>query len=235
MNVNTIDAILLVVLLHHLPLFLLFSAATLGIQWVRSRLYNIRFYRPFLLNLVLAWVPIVLSLPIYMIYRTPEVNNWWILPLALLWFLFFPNATYLITEVHHFRDESDVPLWFDTIGILALVMGGLYLGSYSLLVIHIVLKLFIGETWGWIVIVGYVLLSNIGIYLGRFSRLNSWDVAFRPQRVLKHVIHQFSSLQKTGQLLLFALLFSSFVLGNYLLVELNFRNLLHLSIPYSPF
>lgn len=226
MDIILAEEIVFSYLFLRLPLVLLFSLATLGLQVVRSRLYGYRFYRPFLLNIVLAWIPIGLSVVAHILFLR---NNYQITPAVWLilavWFFFFPNAIYLITEVHHFRDESKVPLWFDTIALLSIVLNGVLLGSYSLMIIHFLLRTQLSGGQSWLVLVGYVLLANFGIFIGRYLRFNSWDVVRNPLGLLRSILAQLRTREQLRNLLLYMLLFSFFILVFYLFIELDFQNL----------
>jgi uncharacterized membrane protein len=134
-----------------------------------------------------------------------------------IWFIFFPNSTYLVTEFHHLKDEKgDVPYWFDTIVILSLALCGLPLGSFSLLLVHQMLLIYLPSLLTWVIFVAYLFLSNIGIYIGRFLHFNSWDILTNPLKLVIRVVEIFKEPQPRRQLLLFASLFKIFLLTFYL-------------------
>jgi len=220
MLISEVDDTVFVLLAGHLFIVLVFSCATMGLQIIRSRVYGQWFYRPFVLNLGLAWIPFILSLAIYVTSLWSQIFNPFDLVLLLIWFFFYPNAIYLITEVHHFRDESDVPLWFDTIAILSLVFTGILLSSYSLLIIHYLLREVVPGGWSWFVIVGYVFLANFGIFVGRYMRFNSWDVVARPVTLLRQVLE--TLLLRWREVSAYTLLFGVFVLAAYSLEAFTF-------------
>src|ERR1043165_1154480 len=60
-------------------------------------------------NLFLAWVPFVLSLLAYARAR-PGGAGAKVLGLGALWFLFFPNAPYIVTDLKHIGSSSGVPI-----------------------------------------------------------------------------------------------------------------------------
>ena len=39
---------------------------------------------------------------------------------------------------------------------------------------------------GWLFILGVAGLTGIGVFIGRFLRLNSWDVFLRPEKFYQH-------------------------------------------------
>src|SRR3954466_1084793 len=70
-------------------------------------------------NLLLAWIPYVLALMgAKLMTRTP-VKKGWLGAVIVLWFLFLPNAAYIITDLTHWRKEKALPIWFDWIYISA--------------------------------------------------------------------------------------------------------------------
>src|SRR5580693_1787186 len=57
----------------------------------------------YLWNLVLAWLPLVFAWRVYQLAAIRPAR-WW--PLALsagLWFFFFPNAPYIVTDFLHLK------------------------------------------------------------------------------------------------------------------------------------
>jgi len=61
---------------------------------------------------------------------------------------------------------------------------GCFLGVTSLQMMHSVVRRRIGRLWSWFFVITTLGLSGVGIYLGRFLRFNSWDILFRPGRLL---------------------------------------------------
>lgn len=97
-----------------------------------------------------------------------------------LWLLFFPNTMYMITDFIHLQYIStalDVRYQYFNYSVLAAgIFVGVYLGILSL---EIMMRIYLRNRTGWSVLItlGIVSwLSSFGIYLGRFLRLNSWDV-----------------------------------------------------------
>ena len=66
-------------------------------------------------NLFLAWIPLVLAALIYRIaVRRGDPARLIVVPVALVWLLFFPNAPYIVTDfVHLGQFHDNVPGWFD--------------------------------------------------------------------------------------------------------------------------
>ncbi len=55
------------------------------------------------------------------------------------------------------------------------------LGYSSLFDVHRILEERLGSRWGWGIVVGTLILSGYGVYLGRVMRWNSWDVIVNPR------------------------------------------------------
>jgi uncharacterized membrane protein len=95
---------------------------------------------------------------------------------------------------------------------------GLFLAIISLRTMHSLIK----RQWGWLV--GWLfagtalLLGGLGIYLGRFSRFNSWDLVLNPTEVLYDVATRFVHPIRNINFFGFTLLFSAFLLVVYLTV-----------------
>jgi uncharacterized membrane protein len=129
-------------------------------------------------NLFLAWVPYVIGS--YMT-TTKQSNS----PLAqwivfLVWLLFFPNTTYLMSDLIHLHPQWPIPLWYDAFLLNAFAWNGLLLGLFSLQQAHMFLNQRLSLTWSWFGMVVVICLSGLGVYMGRYLRFNSWDVLANP-------------------------------------------------------
>jgi uncharacterized membrane protein len=136
-------------------------------------------------NLVLAWVPLLISLLIdhrHAPGRTPSRAG--SLALGAVWLAFFPNAPYLVTDLIHLRARGFVPLWYDAIMVFAFALTGLCLAFLSLWLVHRLVERRLGKAGGWAFVTAVAGLSGFGVYLGRFPRWNSWDVVTRPGELL---------------------------------------------------
>src|SRR5206468_5852525 len=91
------------------------------------------------------------------------------------WLLFFPNAPYIFTDVIHLS-RAHTHFWPDLILILINALTGMVLGFLSLFLMQSSVRRLAGEWMSWLFIAAVAMLSGFGIYIGRFMRLNSWDV-----------------------------------------------------------
>jgi uncharacterized membrane protein len=143
-------------------------------------------YRFLAWNLFLAWIPFLCALALYDSerQRRPRVV---LAALGVLWLLFLPNAPYIVTDFVHVGRVPGAPLWYDA-GMTAAFAGtGLVLGLGSLLLVQGVVARCLGARGGWLMVGPVLLLCSVGISIGRFQRLNSWDVLTRPGH-LAHLV-----------------------------------------------
>lgn len=173
-------------------------------------------YRNLVWNLILAWVPYMCSMwAAFLNIRNPR--RWWMLIIpGLLWLMFFPNAPYIVTDFLHLTERPYIPLWYD-IGMLAtFAWTGCFIAIASLRTMQILVKTYLGWFLSWI-FAGIALgLGGLGIYLGRFSRWNSWDLLIQPKDILIDIasrfVHPLSNLRFFG----FTLMFTAFLMVSYL-------------------
>jgi uncharacterized membrane protein len=176
-------------------------------------------------NLFLAWIPFVLSLWMAAVHgRGGPRPVLWVLGAG--WLLFLPNAPYILTDFIHLGRVGGAPLWFDAALIGTFAATGLALGLTSLLVVHHVVEARAGRVIGWTVAVCSLVLSTIGIYLGRFPRFNSWDVVTDPHGLVAVVLRRLADPFGNPFQLRFAVLMSTLLLGCYLVTWFLGRGLI---------
>lgn len=172
---------------------------------LRAQVFHTRLYRPMLWNIFLSIMPIVVlvvavlaSVGLIVVARPLGYVS---LGLgAVIWLLMLPNASYLITELNqsHRVEDDPVPLWFDIILVISLAMSGVVNTVTNVFIAHAIFAVsaFGDETasftkWPSIVAVGLVLLAvSFGMYLGRYIRVNSWDIR-HPGGLFRRVIDHF--------------------------------------------
>jgi uncharacterized membrane protein len=141
---------------------------------------------PFLVwNTVLALVPLALAVLLFRdgVRRTV---SWWVGVVA--WVLFLPNAPYVLTDSVHLLDDirgaSNGSVYFGLLPVYGafFVVGFLsYVLSLRLARRSVVAH---GRARWWLPIeVALHALCAVGMYLGRFVRLNSWDAVVAPSSV----------------------------------------------------
>jgi uncharacterized membrane protein len=167
-------------------------------------------------NLLLAWIPLALALVIQRLHTAIVPRTRWLWLCAACWFLFFPNAHYIVTDLVHLNKhmKDGAPKWMDILVIMAHACTGLLLGCASLGAMQSLVRARLGNRAGWWFAVGMLALASFGIYLGRFLRLNSWDVLVRPARLIEKIA-ELAQPMKAGEVLAFSASFFLFSLGIY--------------------
>lgn len=139
-------------------------------------------YRFLVWNLVLAWVPFLFALAFYDHCRRRR-GRLASGVLLVLWLVFLPNAPYMVTDLVHLGRIPGAPLWYDGAMIAAFAGTGLLLGLGSVSLVHAVAIRRFGTRLGWALLLPVLSLCSLGVFLGRFGRLNSWDLVVRPDRL----------------------------------------------------
>jgi uncharacterized membrane protein len=193
------------------------SALSCGLAVLRAIYFGRIAYGFFFWNLVLAWVPLVTALAFYTF--AAQGSRRWVamLCIGVVWFLFFPNAPYIVTDIVHLHPREPVPYWYDIIAIMAFAQTGLFLGYLSLYLMQEVVRAWLGRWTGWAFALAMLGLSSFGIYLGRFLRWNSWDALIEPFDTLRNAVHEANPWHNTRPLA-FSATFFAFSLVCYLIV-----------------
>lgn len=164
-------------------------------------------------NLLLAWIPLALTFLIQKL-ETGKRGLFW--ACVLCWVLFFPNAHYIVTDMIHLKKfgSDGVPRWFDMMMTMTYACTGLFIGCLSLYLLQWLVRKRFSERIGWTFAVSMLALASFGIYLGRFVRLNSWDVVTRPAKLLGDLL-SLAHPTKAPQVVAFSLTFFLFSLAGY--------------------
>lgn len=129
-------------------------------------------------NLLLALIPLLIS-GFLIIIESKVKPKFLLIPIFILWLLFLPNSPYMITDFLHLsylcKWDKNTNL-YNVVTLFSGVWSGLLAGLFSTYQIHFLLKKYMKNFISWIVIFMIFILSGFGVYIGRFSRLNSWDV-----------------------------------------------------------
>jgi uncharacterized membrane protein len=150
-------------------------------------------------NLILAGFVYFLS--DYFIMLRKKNKKTWILSLVyIVYFLFFPNTIYVMTDFVHlqnytfFNEYASIYAYqlSDWVVLMMITLGALLgakLGISSLKNMRFYL-------FGWmkryyyLYLLGLFFISSVGIYIGRFIRLNSWEF-HKILEVIPEVFHRF--------------------------------------------
>lgn len=170
-------------------------------------------------NFFLAFLPYLFSI-LTLVFIKKQSK---ILPglFFILWLLFFPNSPYMLTDVKYIGNidmnswmlngmGDNVVDWIFLIKIVVSVLLGLIFGMLSLYEMHNLIKKRRGTVLGWGFVSLICIISSFGVYIGRFLRVNSWDV-LKPIYLLKTIINSLNSFT-----LVFTLIFAIGTLFIYL-------------------
>jgi uncharacterized membrane protein len=142
-------------------------------------------------NLALATVPLSLA---YILTQRIKEDGWIQWPqifLSALFLVFLPNSFYLVTDLVHLRETYETSLIYDAIMLTSFMFSGLALGYSAIYLVHKQLQKRLGHL-NAAFCVGVVFLAvSFAIYLGRFSRWNTWDILLQPAGLLFDVSDRF--------------------------------------------
>jgi uncharacterized membrane protein len=140
-------------------------------------------------NLFLAWIPFMLA---YLAHAVSwrRASLYLIIPcIAVLWLIFFPNAPYMLTDLQDLaRRASGAPLWYDVIIVVWCSWTGMLLGLISLYLMQDIIVRSFGRAAGWMFVFVISALGSFGMYIGRFVRLNSWDILQNPAETAQEIL-----------------------------------------------
>ena len=188
------------------------SALACALFVVRALLTGTMGFRFMNWNLILAWLPYLCALLIARIHKRRPGRWVRLLPLGVVWLLFFPNAPYIMTDFVHLIRAGGALWWYDLGLIAAYAWAGCFLAVASLWAMHDLVRDYCGAIGGWLFALTVVGLAGIGIYLGRFARINSWDIFTSPRLVARHLRDALTEPHALGASALFAALLLMFYL-----------------------
>lgn len=165
-------------------------------------------------NLFLAFVPWWISS--YLI--TKSGLSWFCTLLLGIWLLFLPNAPYILTDLFHLKARPGIPLWFDLALILSFACTGMLLFYRSLhQVLAFLTSLISRRKLLWFSYSVFFLIA-FGVYLGRFIRLNSWDVV-HPFAMMRACSRLFLDAHVAMDAAAFTIVFATLLLFLFLVVD----------------
>jgi uncharacterized membrane protein len=144
-----------------------------------------------------------------------------VVPTAIVWLLFFPNAPYIVTDFAHLGQFHDhVPGWYDVMLIAWYAWTGLMLGVVSLRLMQEIVTRAAGSVAGWVLVAVVTALGSVGVYFGRFLSWNSWNVFQAPLALFNKAFDRANQpdagVRMLGFTVLFALLFLFIYVAVYL-------------------
>ena len=177
---------------HNLAVFFLLNAACavcIFLVVARVAYSDTGDRRDLIWNLFLAWIPFILA---YFAHSILWRQRWLFLMIpiiAVLWLIFFPNAPYMLTDLQDLsRKAAGAPLWYDVIIIVWCSWTAMLLGIVSLYLMQDIVQRTFGRIMGWSFVFVISALSSFGVYIGRFVRLNSWDILQDPAETAMEIL-----------------------------------------------
>ncbi|MGV9661533.1 DUF1361 domain-containing protein [Nocardia niigatensis] len=171
-------------------------------------------------NTVLAWIPVALALLVFRGTRDDERR----LPISPMWWggavlllLFLPNAPYVVTDLVHLRDDiraaGNGPVVTTILPVYGAFIASGFVAYYLVLA---ELGRFL-ETrglgvWRTPVTLAVHLLCAIGVFLGRWVRLNSWEPVVQPRGTFDRMM---LALSWNWAPVLIAAMFAATALGHF--------------------
>src|SRR5690606_6172060 len=116
----------------------------------------------------------------------------------------------------------DLQVWFDLSLFHVFIALGVILGCLNMYIVHRFVSTHLGRYAGWFIIHGIMVLGSFGIYLGRFIRLNSWDILTHPLPVASE-ISSTMTLQSLGFIGLYFFVLWSLYMMFYSISKLRIR------------
>jgi uncharacterized membrane protein len=200
----------------------LFLASLTSTLLVAARVVHTRrmTYSFLVFNLLLAWIPVGFALVAHAASEWRSKRGVALTLLALAgWLLFFPNAPYLMTDLMHLRVQHNPLFWLDLVALQAFAWTGLALGFVSLDLVQRIVARRAGRVASWLFAATAMGLSAFGVYLGRFRRWNSWDVALDPLGLVSDMagmlLHPFAHVHVVA----FSAVLGAFLLTAYVVVQ----------------
>jgi len=199
------------------PLLALLFSSALGTALLIARVVlTHRLQHAYLFgNLILAWIPLLASMLLDQWERKESVPSWKRSTAVAVWFLFFPNAPYILTDLVHLGPKYYGHFWIDLVLILLFALTGLVLAFLSLRAMQERVQRRLNWLSGWLFVALMCLLCGAGVYAGRFLRWNSWDIVARPWLIVNDLADWLLNILHRPLSVAFPLLFGLFVFTVY--------------------
>lgn len=136
-------------------------------------------------NIFLAFIPLIVT---YFAFYFNILNKFLLSFLLFVWIIFLPNAPYLVTDLIHISRGNTLYTYYDCAMFFTCAYLGLVLFTKSIFYYEKILqKLSFSKTYIEFSIFVALLLSSLGVYLGRFLRFNSWDIIHKQSHIYQSI------------------------------------------------
>ncbi|HEM3539074.1 DUF1361 domain-containing protein [Streptococcus suis] len=110
---------------------------------------------------------------------------------AVLWLFFYPNTFYMVTDIVHMHFANTVLWQRESMILFMLYVPSIFFGVMAgVESVRLIFSAFSIKSY-WLklfMISGLSLLSSFAIHIGRYARLNSWDIFTRPTVVIDEML-----------------------------------------------
>ncbi len=169
-------------------------------------------------NIFLAYIPLFLMWFLrYLLDKSEGSIKYYHILLFIVFILFFPNTFYVITDAIHISSSmfytyeqlyaptvylENIEAYVMLIHIVLTILFGIYAGVESLHQLKKILHKFHYHIYVQkSIVLIIIILSSIGIYIGRFMRFFSWDI-LNPIQIIVSLYERFNGFM-IGFILLF--------------------------------
>lgn len=165
-------------------------------------------------NLFLAFIPLMLSLWLFLRRSKTRLLFWWLV--FIVYITFLPNAPYLLTDIIHLIEaiRANYSIWITTLIFIPLHSLAILVGWEFYVIALINQGHYIKQQGKRKFIFPSELLTHllcaIGIFLGRFRRFNSWDLVTKPDLLLTSTIEDLTAKKPLFVILLTWIVLSIF-------------------------
>lgn len=194
-------------------LIVLFLVVILNLT--RILIFNSKSFVWLFWNIFLAIIPFVISSILIYLNQKEKLKNYFFILMGVVWLLFIPNAPYLITDLIHIGVVRSVPVIYDAFLLFGVSWLGFYIWLNSTWQIESIIREKISKINTQMVMFLIILATSFGIYLGRFLRLNSWDI-FSDSVYFLRILHQKLIQKSDPKAYLYIVLFTFFLYTLYL-------------------
>ncbi|PVX47255.1 putative membrane protein [Flavobacterium sp. 103] len=197
-------------------ILLLFTTYSLILLAIRAKLTNTIYLFFLVWNLFLAFIPyfFITYLKTQISFQKSKIKA---LLLLFFWILFLPNSFYILTDLIHLSQSSNLLVWFDLIIISSYALIGFTIGIISLIEFENIIKNYTTSLITKLMMPSICFLCGIGIYLGRILRYNSWDILSNPLELIHDILISLLSVHA----LLFSFFFGAYIYLFYFLKKFH--------------
>lgn len=191
-------------------------------------------------NILLAWIPLEIS---YFLKKASisknkkKYSNGLIILLGLIWFILYPNAPYIITELTHlnvnkyfqivnaeekkFLFNNDLDIWVDFFYIFIGVWISSIISFVSLHINKQIIMQKYNNMFSWIFVFMVSIFSGFNIYLSRFENFRSWNFIILPYKTVVLISKNINKLTFKFSMIFGGMIIIIYTTTNLLINKLN--------------